>query len=116
MKQLLLAAALAVGLTGDVCAQTTATPTAGTTSGTPNTYTSALLANTGRKGCLIQYTGAGQLRVFIGAPADATATNTIILAPLGMFQCHSGVTGTVITNQISVASATASDTYVLVQQ
>jgi len=87
---------------------------AGTTSGTPNTFTSALASSTTRNGCLIQYTGAGVLSIFVGAPGSGLATTSFKLTPNSTFSCTSGQV--VLTNEISVASATASDTYVVVAQ
>lgn len=93
----------------------TSTSVGGTTSATANTYTSVLAANTSRKGCLIQNTSANVELAFLGAPGSATTATSISIPAGGTFNCASPG-GLVISDQISLTSATASSTYVVVSQ
>jgi hypothetical protein len=86
-----------------------------------NTYQSALAASATRKGCLITNKGLATLLVFVGPPGSATAANSVILAAGtatadgGSFSCNL-VNGVVLTDAISVTSATISDSYNVMSQ
>lgn len=80
-----------------------------------NTYQSALAANPARKGCAIYNTSANAELVFLGAPGSASAATSIPIPAGGSFNCGS-FQGLVITDQISITSATVASTFVVVSQ
>lgn len=82
---------------------------------TANTFQSALAANANRKGCAIYNTSANAELIFLGAPGTATAATSIPLPAGGSFNCGS-FQGIVLTDQVSITSATAGSTYVVVSQ
>jgi len=82
---------------------------------TANTYQSALAASATRKGCAIYNTSANAELLFLGAPGSATAANSIPLPAGGSFNCGS-FQGIVLTDQISITSATVASTFVVVSQ
>lgn len=101
---------------------TTAAPpvpaTSTTTNGaiaTASTFQSALAANANRKGCMVVNNSAAAELVYLGTPGSATAANAIPLPAGGTFNCGS-FQGTVLTDQISITSATQGATYVVVAQ
>jgi hypothetical protein len=100
------------GSSGPARATSTTTPGSVTTA---NTYQSALASNTSRNGCTIQNTSTSTMRVYVGAPGSATDGSAFQIASGGSFSCASPG-GIVITDQISVASATAAASYVVVSQ
>lgn len=102
------------GTAGGLPQPVTSTTTNGTVT-TANTFQSALAANPTRKGCAIYNTSANAELVFLGAPGSATAANAIPIAAGGSFNCGS-FQGIVITDQISITSATAASTFVVVRQ
>lgn len=82
---------------------------------TANTFQSALAASASRKGCAIYNTSNAVELVFLGSPGSATAATSIPIAAGGSFNCGS-FQGLVVTDQISITSATAAATYVVVSQ
>lgn len=90
------------------------TSTAGTVA-VANTYQSALAASATRKGCAIYNTSAAVELVFLGAPGSATAATSIPVPAGGSFNCAS-FQGLVLTDQISITSATGAATFVVVSQ
>jgi hypothetical protein len=90
------------------------TSTAGTVA-VANTFQSALAALPTRKGCAIYNTSASVELVYLGAPGSASAATAIPVAAGGSFNCGS-FQGLVITDQISITSATAAATFVVVSQ
>jgi hypothetical protein len=81
---------------------------------TANAFQSALAASPTRKGCLIVNTSTAVELVFLGAPASATAAKAIPLAAGQNFSCAAGPV--VVADQISITSATAGATFVVVSQ
>lgn len=129
MKRLLLAAALLLALPSLAFAQSyactqgrcdaigvlplpvTSSSVSSTTSATPNTFTIALPASATRRDCTIY--SAAAFSIALGAsPTTATA---IPIAAGGTFKCGS-VAGTVVMDQVNIASATASAAYVVWSQ
>lgn len=92
----------------------TSTPVAGSVA-TANTFQSALAAAPARKGCAIYNTSAAVELVYLGAPGSATAAASIPVPAGGSFNCGS-FQGLVLTDQISITSATAAATFVVVSQ
>jgi hypothetical protein len=82
---------------------------------TANTFQSALAASPTRKGCAVYNTSANAELIFLGAPGNATAARSIPLPPGGAFNCGS-FQGIVLTDQISITSATVASAYVVVAQ
>lgn len=80
-----------------------------------NAFQSALAASPSRKGCAIYNTSANSEMIFLGSPASATTARGIPLPAGGAFNCGS-FQGIVLTDQISITSATAGSTYVVVSQ
>lgn len=102
------------GTSGALPQRTTSTTTNGSVT-TANTFQSALAANPARRGCAIYNTSANPELIFLGAPGTATAANGIPLTAGGAFNCGS-FQGIVLTDQISITSATAGSTFVVVSQ
>jgi hypothetical protein len=100
------------GATGPTRATSTTTPGSVTTA---NTYQSALASNTSRNGCTIQNTSTSTMRIYVGAVGSATDAGAFQIAAGGSFSCASPG-GIVITDAISVASSTATSSYVVVSQ
>lgn len=88
---------------------------------TGNTYQSALASNTSRKGCLITNKSTNTELIFIGAPGSAATATSLILAAGtastdgGSFSCGLSQ-GVVITDQISITSATSTSAYNVISQ
>lgn len=118
---LAVAGAAAFAFPATASAQTAAAPhptTSVTTSGaiaTANAFQSALAASAVRKGCTIYNTSAAAELIYLGAPGNATAATAIPLPAGGAFNCGS-FQGIVLTDQISITSATAGAAYVVVAQ
>ncbi len=102
------------GSAGGTPQPVTSVTTAGTVAAA-NTYQSALAASATRKGCAIYNTSANVELIFLGAPGTATAATSIPIPAGGSFNCGS-FQGIVITDQISITSATVSSTFVVVRQ
>ena len=102
------------GSAGGIPQRATSTTTAGSVA-TANTYQSALASNANRRGCAIYNTSANAELVYLGAPGSATAATSIPLPAGGSFNCGS-FQGIVLTDQISITSATAGSTFVVVAQ
>lgn len=102
------------GTSGNLPQRATSTTTNGTVAAA-NTFQSALAANVNRKGCAIYNNSANAELIFLGAPGSATAANSIPLPAGGSFNCGS-FQGIVLTDQISITSATAGSTFVAVSQ
>lgn len=102
------------GTAGGLPQRATSTTTNGTVA-TANTFQSALAANANRKGCAIYNNSANAELVFLGAPGSATAASAIPLPAGGSFNCGS-FQGIVLTDQISITSATAGSSFVVVSQ
>lgn len=102
------------GTNGNLPQRATSTTTNGSIT-TANTYQSALAASATRKGCAIYNNSANAELLFLGAPGSATAANSIPLPAGGSFNCGS-FQGIVITDQISITSATIASTFVVVAQ
>ena len=90
------------------------TPVAGSVA-TANTFQSALAANPARKGCTIQNTSAGTLYAYFGSPGSATLAASLQTPAGGSVSCASP-SGVVSSSQVSVTSATAGATFVVVSQ
>lgn len=103
-----------IGVTILAPIRSTSTTTSGTVA-TANTYQSALAANATRKGCGIYNTSANVELVFLGAPGSATSAMSIPIPAGGSFSCGS-FQGLVVTDQISITSATATSSFVVVTQ
>ncbi|MFZ2996815.1 hypothetical protein [Sphingobium sp.] len=113
----LLAAPLTVAthaVTGAVAGRPVASTVAGGTIAAANTFQSVLASNSNRAGCLIQNTSTAIILVYQGAPGSATAAAANPVGAGGSFAC--GGAGIVITNEISVTSATAGATFVVSNQ
>ena len=80
-----------------------------------NTFQSALPASAARKGCALYNTSSASVLLFLGAPGAASAATSIPVPAGGSFNCGS-FQGLVLTDQISVTSATAGATFVVVSQ
>lgn len=102
------------GTSGGIPVRTTSTTTNGTVA-VANTFQSALAANANRRGCAIYNNSANAELIFLGAPGSATAANSIPLPAGGSFNCGS-FQGIVLTDQISITSATVSSTFLVVSQ
>lgn len=102
------------GSAGGIPQRATSTTTAGSVA-SANAYQSALASNANRRGCAIYNTSANAELVFLGAPGSATAATSIPLPAGGSFNCGS-FQGIVLTDQISITSATAGSTFVVVAQ
>lgn len=87
------------------------TTAAGTTSATANTFTTALAANANRRDCTIYSPVAFSIALGV-APTAATA---IAVGAGGTFKCGAA-SGVVATDQVNIASATASAAYVVWSQ
>lgn len=94
---------------------TAASTTAAGTVTTGGTYQSALAASTTRKGCLLIDTGTAPLAVFLGAPGSATAATSIPIAAGGSLNCATAG-GIVLSDQISLTSATTGAAYLVISQ
>jgi hypothetical protein len=101
-------------------AQVTTTVTNSTVA-TANTFQTALAANSARKGCRITNKGTATLLVYVGSTGSATAAKSVILAAGtatadgGSLDCG-GSQGIVITDDISVTSATVGQAYNVMSQ
>jgi hypothetical protein len=86
-----------------------------TTVATGGTFQTALAADPGRHGCLIQNptTATEPLYVNVASASPSTA-NSFSLAPGSSFSCLSG--GTVVTDKITVTAATTGHAFVMVSQ
>jgi hypothetical protein len=82
---------------------------------TANTFQSALAASATRKGCTIYNTSAAVILMFLGAPGSATSAKSIPIPAGGGLSC-TAAGGLVITDQISLTSATAGATFVVISQ
>lgn len=102
------------GTTGGIPQRATSTSVAGSVA-TANTYQSALAASSTRKGCAIYNTSANAELIYLGSPGAATTAASIPLPAGGSFNCGS-FQGIVLTDQISITSATAGSTFVVVSQ
>ncbi len=102
------------GTNGGLPQRTTSTTTNGSVA-TANTFQSALAANATRKGCAIYNNSANAELIYLGAPGSASIANSIPLPAGGAFNCGS-FQGIVLTDQISITSATAGSTFVAVSQ
>lgn len=78
-------------------------------------YQSALSANLTRKGCALYNKSAETMQVFLGAPGSATAATSIPVPAGGSLNCGSPQ-GLVITDQLSVTSATTGSAFLVVSQ
>lgn len=102
------------GTNGSLPQRATSTTTNGSVA-VANTFQSALAANATRKGCAIYNNSANAELIFLGAPGSATVANAIPLPAGGAFNCGS-FQGIVLTDQISITSATVASTFVVVSQ
>ncbi len=93
----------------------TTVQTGGTTSATAGTFTSALAASGTRKGCLLQNTSGSVMYVYLGAVSSATIANSLQISAGGSFGCLPPG-GIVLQDNVAVASAGASATYVVAAQ
>lgn len=90
----------------------TSTPS-GVTITTANTFQTGAASSAGRKGCTVQYTGAGGSTgyVFFGANGSATTSNSYQLAPGSTISC--AIPGGVLTDNIALSSTVNSGTFVV---
>lgn len=102
------------GTIGSIPQRATSTTTNGSVT-IANTFQSALAANANRKGCAIYNNSANAEAIYLGTPGSASAANAIPLPAGGAFNCGS-FQGIVLTDQVSITSATAGSTYVVVSQ
>lgn len=102
------------GTSGSIPVRTTSTTTNGSVA-TANTFQSALAANANRRGCAIYNNSASAELIYLGAPGSASVANAIPLPAGGAFNCG-GFQGIVLTDQVSITSATAGATFVVVSQ
>ncbi len=93
----------------------TTVQTGGTTSATAGTFTSVLAASGTRKGCLLQNTSGSVMYVYLGAVSSATIANSLQISAGGSFGCLPPG-GIVLQDNVAVASAGASATYVVAAQ
>jgi len=104
-----------IGVTNIAPIRSTSTTAPGTIA-SANTFQSALAAAPARKGCaIVNNHASAALLVYLGAPGAASAAASIPVPAGGQFNCGS-FQGLVLTDQISVTSATAGATYVVVSQ
>lgn len=82
---------------------------------TANIFQSVLAVNGNRLGCAIYNTSAAAELIFLGAPGSATTGTSIPLPAGGSFNCGS-FQGLVLTDQVSITSATQGATFVAVSQ
>jgi hypothetical protein len=85
------------------------TPASGTTSATPNTFTTLLAASTTRKGCSFQNTSTALEYIFVGS-GTATLVASYQIPAGNPFNCASS--GVVIGDALQIASPVASMPYV----
>lgn len=102
------------GTIGSIPQRATSTTTNGSVA-SASVFQSALAANANRKGCAIYNNSANAEAIYLGAPGSASAANAIPLPAGGAFNCGS-FQGIVLTDQVSITSATAGSTYVVVSQ
>lgn len=93
----------------------TTVETGGTTSATAGTFVSALAASGTRRGCLLQNTSGSVMYVYLGATSSATISNSLQVSAGGSFGCMPPG-GIVLQDNVAVASAGASATYVVAAQ
>ncbi|MEH3121178.1 MAG: hypothetical protein PGN16_04225 [Sphingomonas phyllosphaerae] len=103
-----------IGITNIAPIRSTSVPTSGAVA-SANAFQSALSASPARKGCALYNTSTAAMLVYLGAPAGASAAASIPVPAGGSFNCGS-FQGLVLTDQISVTSATAGATFVVVSQ
>ncbi len=103
------------GLARAQCIGGTTTTSEAITVTTANTFQSVLASNSSRKGCLVQYTGTTLGYVFFGANGSATEASSVHLLPYYTVSCNANG-GLIATDNISVTSATGSDTFVVLYQ
>ena len=88
----------------------TTVPVSGTiTAG--NTFQSIMAADTSRVGCAIQNTSTHTMYFYVGATASATTSNSLQVAPNGMFNCQNPGGTVVVTDNIAVTTSTTNDTF-----
>lgn len=102
------------GTSGGIPVGTTSTTTNGSVT-TANTFQSALAASSTRRGCAIYNNSTAAELIYLGAPGAASVANAIPVPAGGSFNCG-GFQGIVLTDQISITSATAGATFVVVSQ
>lgn len=102
------------GTSGGLPQRATSTSTAGSVAAA-NSFQTALAASANRKGCAIYNTSASVELIYLGAPGSATAATSIPLPAGGSFNCGS-FQGIVLTDQISITSASAGATFVVISQ
>lgn len=83
----------------------------GATVATGGTFQSIIASSGTRKGCQVQYTGTGIGYVFFGPNGSATTTNSFQLGHNAYISCNVNG-GLILTDNVSVTSATTSDTFV----
>lgn len=81
---------------------------------TANIFQTVLAASASRKGCAIQYTGATIGYVYFGAIGGASKAASFQLTPGASINC--GTPSVVLTDNVSVTSATGGDTFVVSSQ
>lgn len=79
-----------------------------------NTFQTVLASNPSRRGCTIQYTGSTVGYVFFGSIGSALKTNSFQLQPGASLSCSTP--SVVLTDNVSVTSATGGDTFVVSAQ
>jgi hypothetical protein len=84
---------------------------AGGTVTTANTFQSVMVREPRRIGGLIYNSGAANLLVFIGPIANATTGGALPLIPGATLNLATLLPGVVITDQVSVTSATAGNAF-----
>lgn len=87
--------------------------TSGTITAT-GTFQSVLGGNGARTGCMIQNNGTHTMNLYAGALANATATNSLVLAAGATFTCSPG-NNTVLTDPIAI-TGTLADPFVAFEQ
>ena len=104
-----------IGTVVTQAAGVTTTQVGGTTSATAGTFVSALAASGARKGCLVQNTSGSVMYVYLGLTASATIASSMQVSAGGSFGCTSSG-GSVVQDNVAVASAAAGASYVVAAQ
>lgn len=98
-----------------VAAQTTVQPGQRTsiavngTITTGGTFQSIMAANSNRTSCSIQNTSTHTMYFYLGATASATTSNSLQVAPGGLFYCLRDLI--VATDNVAITTSTTADTF-----
>ncbi len=120
MKRLFLILLLIIGASFPAYAQTPVitytskfnNANASTSIAVTNTFQSIWASNSNRNDCIIQNNGAASMYIYFGPIANATTSNSLILAAAGIFRCANS--GIVQSDQISI-TGTATQKFFAIQ-